>query len=94
MVSGASVWPMKMLAATLSDSAPLAPMIFCIADGEALHDPLHDAEVIEDREKRGDEDDDGQNLESENGAELSRSTVPEYRQTGMTRPPPSSRAWR
>ena len=30
MVSGASVWPMKMLAATLSDSAPLAPMIFCI----------------------------------------------------------------
>ena len=24
MVSGASVWPMKMLAATLSDSAPLA----------------------------------------------------------------------
>ena len=26
MVSGASVWPMKMLAATLSDSAPLARM--------------------------------------------------------------------
>ena len=26
MVSGASVWPMKMLAATLSDSAPLAPI--------------------------------------------------------------------
>ena len=25
MVSGASVWPMKMLAATLSDSAPLTP---------------------------------------------------------------------
>ena len=24
MVSGASVWPMKMLAATFSDSAPLA----------------------------------------------------------------------
>ena len=31
MVSGASVWPMKMLAATLSDSAPLTPMTFCIA---------------------------------------------------------------
>ena len=31
MVSGASVCPMKMLAATLSDSAPLTPMIFCIA---------------------------------------------------------------
>ena len=26
MVSGASVWPMKMLAATFSDSAPLAFM--------------------------------------------------------------------
>ena len=26
IVSGASVWPMKMLAATFSDSAPLAPM--------------------------------------------------------------------
>ena len=30
MVSGASVWPMKMLAATLSDSAPLTPITFCI----------------------------------------------------------------
>ena len=30
MVRGASVWPMKMLAATLSDSAPLTPMTFCI----------------------------------------------------------------
>ena len=27
MVNGASVWPMKMLAATQVDSAPLAPMI-------------------------------------------------------------------
>ena len=26
IVSGASVWPMKMLAATFSDSAPLARM--------------------------------------------------------------------
>jgi len=31
MVSGASVCPMKMLAATLSDSAPLAPITLCIA---------------------------------------------------------------
>ena len=38
MVSGASVWPMKMLAATLSDSAPLAPMTFCITDRHAAHD--------------------------------------------------------
>ena len=30
MVRGASVWPMKMLAATFSDSAPLTPMTFCI----------------------------------------------------------------
>ncbi len=31
IVSGASVWPMKMLAATLSDSAPLARMTRCMA---------------------------------------------------------------
>ena len=31
MVTGASVCPMKMLAATLSDSAPLAPMMRVIA---------------------------------------------------------------
>ncbi len=30
MVSGASVWPMKMLAATFSDSAPLAPITLFI----------------------------------------------------------------
>ena len=30
IVSGASVWPMKMLAATLSDSAPLTFMTRCI----------------------------------------------------------------
>ena len=30
MVRGASVCPMKMLAATLSDSAPLTPITFCI----------------------------------------------------------------
>ena len=30
MVSGASVWPMKMLAATFSDSAPLAFITRCI----------------------------------------------------------------
>ncbi len=30
MVSGASVCPMKMLAATFSDSAPLTPITFCI----------------------------------------------------------------
>jgi len=30
MVSGASVWPMKMEAATLVDSAPLVPMVRCM----------------------------------------------------------------
>ena len=35
MVSGASVWPMKMLAATLSDSAPLTAMVFCMATAMA-----------------------------------------------------------
>ena len=30
MVSGASVWPMKMLAATLVLSAPLVPMVRCM----------------------------------------------------------------
>ena len=36
MVSGASVWPMKMLAATFSDSAPLAPITFCITTAIAF----------------------------------------------------------
>ena len=35
MVSGASVWPMKMLAATLVDSAPLAPITRCITTAMA-----------------------------------------------------------
>ena len=30
MVRGASVWPMKILAATFRDSAPLAPIVFCM----------------------------------------------------------------
>ena len=36
MVSGASVCPMKMLAATFSDSAPLAPITFCITIANAF----------------------------------------------------------
>ncbi len=51
MVSGASVWPMKMLAATLIDSAPLAPITFCITMAMRLDQHLHHAEVIEDREE-------------------------------------------
>ena len=57
IVSGASVWPMKMLAATFSDSAPLAPITRFMTTAKQPHDDLHHAEVIEDREQRGDEDD-------------------------------------
>ena len=35
MVRGASVWPMKMLAATFSDSAPLAPIMTVITHAAA-----------------------------------------------------------
>ena len=57
MVSGASVCPMKMLAATFSDSAPLAPMTRFMTTANSADDELHDAEVVEDREQRRDEDD-------------------------------------
>ena len=36
MVSGASVWPMKMLAATLVDSAPEVPMVNCMMKATTL----------------------------------------------------------
>ena len=36
IVSGASVWPMKILAATFSDSAPLAPITRCITHAAPL----------------------------------------------------------
>ena len=36
MVSGASVWPMKMLAATLVLSAPLVPMVRCMIHATTL----------------------------------------------------------
>ena len=72
IVSGASVCPMKMLAATLSDSAPLAFITRCITHGEEPHDDLHDAEVVEDREQRGDEDDRRQHLEREDDARTAR----------------------
>ena len=70
MVSGASVCPMKMLAATLSDSAPLARITRCITTAKSADDDLHDPEVIEDGEERGDEDDRRQHLEREDHAVL------------------------
>ena len=65
IVSGASVCPMKMLAATFSDSAPLALHHPVHHDREQPHDELHHAEVVEDGEQRGDEDDRRQHLERE-----------------------------
>ena len=62
---------MKMLAATFSDSAPLAPMTRFITDGKHAHYELHDAEVIENREQRGDENDGRQDLKGEDDAVLS-----------------------
>ena len=94
MVSGASVWPMKMLAATLSDSAPLAPITFCITMAIALHDPLHDAEVVEDREERGDEDDDRQHLKREEHAERAAALSPSGPEDETCCPPRRSRASR
>jgi len=52
MVSGASVCPMKMLAATLRDSAPLAPHHASHHPGCCADDDLHHADVIENREKK------------------------------------------
>ncbi len=37
-------------------------------DRKRLHHPLHDAEIVENREKRRDEDDDGEDLEGEYGS--------------------------
>ena len=73
MVSGASVCPMKIDAATFRLSAPLAPMRRVITLATALHDHLHHPEVVEDREERGHEDDGGQDLEGEDEAERRRS---------------------
>ncbi len=66
MVSGASVWPMKMLAATLVDSAPLAPITRCITTAIARTNTCITPKIIEDREQARNEDDDRQHLKSEN----------------------------
>ena len=65
MVSGASVWPIKMLAATLVLSAPLVPMVRCITHATTLMMLLHHSDVVQDGEERGDEDDGGQHGEGE-----------------------------
>jgi hypothetical protein len=43
---------------------------FLHQDRHAAHEDLHDAEVVKNRKKGGDEDDDGQNLKRENHAKL------------------------
>ena len=68
MVSGASVWPMKMLAATFMLSAPRDAHGFEHDPGHAANDDLHEPDVIKHREECGDEDDGGQNLKGEDGA--------------------------
>src|SRR6266566_965651 len=68
IVRGASVCPMKMDAATLRLSAPLAPMILFITTANAFT-TIHDAEVVQDREQRRDEDDRGHDLEREHHTE-------------------------
>src|SRR5215475_12241535 len=55
MVSGASVCPMKMLAATFNDSAPLAPINFV---------------MVENREKCSDKNDNWQYLEGKHETEM------------------------
>ena len=56
---------MKMLAAVLSDSAPLAFMNLFMPQAKNLTHRLHDPEVVENREQGRDEDDGGQHLERE-----------------------------
>ena len=70
MVSGASVCPMKIEAATLRLSAPLAPMSPAHHHRERPHHDLHDAEVVQDREQRRDKDDGRQDLQGEHHAQL------------------------
>ena len=65
MVSGASVCPMNMLAATFRDSAPLAPINRVITLANARTSKLHDPQVVENGEKSGNENDCGQNLKGE-----------------------------
>ena len=78
IVSGASVCPMKMLAATFSDSAPEAFITRRIITANNRTIDLHDAEVIEDGEKRGDEDDRRQHLKGEHDA-VAGALGPEHR---------------
>ena len=78
IVSGASVCPMKMLAATFSVSAPLARMNRRITTAKTRTIDLHHAEVVEHREQRGDEDDGRQHLEREDDAVL-RAFLAEHR---------------
>ena len=70
MVSGASVWPMKIDAATFMLSAPADAHRLQHHPGHAANDDLHHADVIEHREKCRDEDDSGQHLEGEDRAQF------------------------
>ena len=75
-----------MLAATFSDSAPLARITRCISDGEDADDQLHHAEVIENGEQRRDENNRRQHLEREDDGVL-----PAFGTEGRRHRPPPDR---
>ena len=58
----------KTLAATLSDSAPLARIIRCISTANSRTRTCITPEVVENRHQRRDENDDGQDLEGDQHA--------------------------
>ncbi len=68
MVSGASVCPMKIEAATFMLSAPEMRMVLSIIHARRANDDLHHADVIQHREKCRDEDDGRQHLKGEDRA--------------------------
>ena len=74
MVSGASVWPMKILAATLVDSAPRGSHCSLHDPGDSLDDLLHETDVVHNGEEGRDKDDSGQHGEGERSELVARSS--------------------
>src|SRR6267142_1086586 len=59
IVSGASVWPMKILAATLRDSAPLAPMMTVINQAAARNNNCNNAKKEKTAKNQGEKKNEG-----------------------------------
>ena len=68
MVRGASAWPMRMLAATSTLSAPLTFRNRLMVRGAGADQPLHHPQVVEHGEDAGHEDDGRQHREREDQA--------------------------